>query len=152
MKSLWESSRGMKMLVEAIDSWMSIEACNWNREGELICHREDKESQLPERLRNLSITYSDVERVEKWLEKLKSHDDDQTEHSSCGGYRHSMSMQRYCTHCMHKVHKSYKYTVQRRDGVVVVVGVVVDVVVEGDSCMKKDQSVAAEKNIRRTVQ
>jgi hypothetical protein len=61
MKSLWESSRGMKMLVEAIDNWMSIEACNWNREGELDCHREDEESQLPERLRNLSITYSDVE-------------------------------------------------------------------------------------------
>jgi hypothetical protein len=35
MKSLWESSRGMKMLVEVIDSWMSIEACNWNIEGEL---------------------------------------------------------------------------------------------------------------------
>jgi hypothetical protein len=51
----------MKMLVEAIDNWMSIEACNWNKEGELICHREDKESQLPERLRNLSITYSDFE-------------------------------------------------------------------------------------------
>jgi hypothetical protein len=40
-------------------------------------------------------------------------------------------------HFMHKVHKSYKYTVQRRDGVVVVAGIVVDVV-EGDSCMKKD--------------
>jgi hypothetical protein len=45
VKSLWESSRGMKMLVEAIDSWMRIEACNWNREGELDCHREDEESQ-----------------------------------------------------------------------------------------------------------
>ena len=53
-------------------------------------------------------------------------------------------MQRYCTHCMHKVHKIYKYTVQRRDGVVFVVGVVVDVVVEGYSCMKKDKSAAAE--------
>jgi hypothetical protein len=60
MKSLWESSRGMKILVEVIDSWMSIEAYNWNREGELICHREDEESQLPERLRNLIITYSDA--------------------------------------------------------------------------------------------
>ena len=60
MKSLWESSRGMKMLVEAIDSWMSIEACNWNKEGELGCHREDKESQLPKRLRNLSRTLSDT--------------------------------------------------------------------------------------------
>jgi hypothetical protein len=52
---------------------------------------------------------------------------------------------------MHKVHKSYKYTVHRRDGVVVVAGIVVDVV-EGDSCMKKDQSVGSEKNRRRTVQ
>jgi hypothetical protein len=51
----------MKMLVEVIDNWMSIEACNWNREGELDCHREDEESQLPERLRNLRITYSDAE-------------------------------------------------------------------------------------------
>ena len=51
----------MKMLVEVIDNWMSIEACNWNREGELDCHREDEESKLPKRLRNLSITYSDVE-------------------------------------------------------------------------------------------
>ena len=54
----------MKMLVEAIDNWMRIEACNWNREGELDCHREDEESQLPERLRNLSKTPSDVERME----------------------------------------------------------------------------------------
>jgi hypothetical protein len=45
VKSLRESSRGMKMFVEAIDSWMSIEACNWSREGELNCHREDEESQ-----------------------------------------------------------------------------------------------------------
>ena len=62
-----------------------------------------------------------------------------------------MRMQRDCTHCMHKVHKIYKYKVQRRDGVVVVVGIVVDVV-EGDSCMKKDQRVTAEKNRRRIVQ
>jgi hypothetical protein len=87
---------------------MSIEACNRNREGELDCHREDEESQLLERLRNLNITYSDVERVGKWPEKLKSHDGDQTDHLSCGGYRRSVSMQRYCTHCMHKGHKSYK--------------------------------------------
>jgi hypothetical protein len=90
--------------------------------------------------------------VEKRPEKLKIHDDDQTEHSSCGGYQRGMSMQRYCMNCMHKVHKSYKYTVQRRDGVDVVVEVAMDVVVEGDSCMKKDQSEVAEKNIRRTVQ
>ena len=40
-------------------------------------------------------------------------------------------------HCMHKVHKSYKYTVQRRDGVVVVVGVDV-VVVYKDSSVSKE--------------
>ena len=110
------------MLMEVIDSWMSIVACNWNREGELICHREDEESQLPERLRNLIIIYSDAERVEKWLEKLKSHDDDQTEHLSFGGDWRGVSMQRMCTHCMYEVHRSYKYMVQRRDGVVVAVG------------------------------
>ena len=71
--------------MEEIDSWMSIVACNWNREGEIICHREDEESQLPERLRNLSITSSDAERVGKQPEKLKSHDDDQIEHSRGGG-------------------------------------------------------------------
>jgi hypothetical protein len=39
---------------------------------------------------------------------------------------------------MHKVHRSDKYMVQRRDGVAVAAGFAVDVVVEGDSCMKKD--------------
>jgi hypothetical protein len=28
VKSLWESSRGMKMFVEEIDSWMSVGASN----------------------------------------------------------------------------------------------------------------------------
>jgi hypothetical protein len=62
-------------------------------------------------------------------EKLKSHNDDQTEHSSCGGDWHGMSMQKNGAHCMHKVHRSYKYMVHRRDGVVVVVAVGVVVVV-----------------------
>ena len=53
-------------------------------------------------------------------------------------------------HFMHKVHKSYKYTVQRRDVVVFVAGIAVDVV-EGDSCMKKEKSAIAEKNRRRTM-
>ena len=61
-------------------------------------------------------------------------------------------MQRYCTHCMHKVHRRYKYTVQRRDGVVVAVGVVVVAIVEGDSCVKKEESAAAEWERRGTVQ
>jgi hypothetical protein len=38
---------------------MSVEACNYNREDELDYDREDKESRLLERLRNLSITPSD---------------------------------------------------------------------------------------------
>jgi hypothetical protein len=45
--------------VEAIDRWMSVEVCNCNRKDELDYDREDKESQLLERLRNLSITPSD---------------------------------------------------------------------------------------------
>ena len=89
--------------------------------------------------------------MEKRPEKLKNHDDDQTENLSCGGYWCSVSMQRHCTHFMHKVHKSYKYIVQRRDVVVVVVGIAMDVV-EGDSCMNKDQRETAKKNRRRTVQ
>jgi hypothetical protein len=65
----------------------------------------------------------------------------------------SGGMQRFCMHCMHKVDKSYKYIVQRRDVVVVVtVGIVVVVVVEGDSCMKKEGSAAAELNRRGCVQ
>ena len=53
---------------------------------------------------------------------------------------------------MHKMQKIYIYMVQRRDEVFVVAGVVADVVVEGDSCIKKDQSETAEKNRRRTLQ
>jgi hypothetical protein len=68
---------------------------------------------------------SDAERVGKPLEKLKSYHDDQVEHSRGGGYRNGVSMQRNCAHFMHKVYRSYKYMVQRRDEVVVAVGVVV---------------------------
>ena len=55
-------------------------------------------------------------------------------------------MQRHCEHCMHKVHMSYKYMVQRRDGgfVIVVVRVVVFVDVESDSCVKKEDCAVAE--------
>jgi hypothetical protein len=55
-------------------------------------------------------------------EKLKSCDD-QEEHSRGGGYRRGVSMQRYCAHFMHKVNRIYKYMVQRRDAVVIAVGV-----------------------------
>jgi hypothetical protein len=91
VKSLWKSSRGMNMFMEAIDNWMSIGACNWNKEGELDYHRENEESQLPERLRNIIITPNDVERVGKPPEKLKSYDDEQKENLSCGGDWHGVS-------------------------------------------------------------
>jgi hypothetical protein len=42
-----------------IDRWKSVEACNCNREDKLDFDREDEESQLRDRLRNLSITPSD---------------------------------------------------------------------------------------------
>ena len=103
------------MLVEVIDRWMSIEACNWNKEGELDCHREDEESQLPETLRNLSITSSDAERMGKWPVKLKSYDDDHLENSRGGGDWRGMSMQRNGEYCMHKMHRSYIYTRCRED-------------------------------------
>jgi hypothetical protein len=77
-------------------------------------------------------------------EKLKSRDDDQAEHLRCGGYWCGMSMKRNGEYCMHKVQRSYKYMVQRRDVVGVATGVAVDVFFEGDSCMKKDQSVVAK--------
>jgi hypothetical protein len=38
---------------------------------------------------------------------------------------------------MYEVHRSYKYMVQRRDGVVVAIGVSMVAVIEGDSCVKK---------------
>jgi hypothetical protein len=41
-------------------------------------------------------------------EKLKSHDDDQTEHSRCGGIWRGVSMQRHCEYCMHKDNRDYK--------------------------------------------
>jgi hypothetical protein len=52
-----------------------------NRKYKLDYAREDEESRLPERLRNLSMTSSDAERVGKLPEKLRSRNDDQTEHS-----------------------------------------------------------------------
>ena len=51
------------MLIEAIDRWKSVEACNCNREDELDYDREDEESRLLDRLRNLIITPSDDERI-----------------------------------------------------------------------------------------
>jgi hypothetical protein len=77
-------------------------------------------------------------------EKMKICDDVQAEHLKCGGNWHGVSMQRKGEYCMHKVHISNIYTVQRRDAGAVATGVAMDVVVEGDSCMKKEQSEVAE--------
>jgi hypothetical protein len=73
-----------------------------NRKDKLVYDKEDEESRLPERLRNLNMTSSDVERVGKPPKKLKDYHDDQTEHSTCGGDEHGMSRQRDCMHFMHK--------------------------------------------------
>jgi hypothetical protein len=51
----------------------------------LIVTEKTKSLKLPERLRNLRITYSDAGHAGEPPEKLKSHDDDQTEHSRGGG-------------------------------------------------------------------
>jgi hypothetical protein len=59
MKSLKASASGMNTFQEVIDRWKSVEAYNCNREDELDCDREDEESRLLDRLRNLSITPSD---------------------------------------------------------------------------------------------
>jgi hypothetical protein len=85
--------------------------------------------------------------VGKPPEKLKSYHDDQAEHSRGGVDWHGESMQRYCAHCMHKGHKSYKYIVQRRDEVAVAIGVCC-----GDSCVKKKESAVVELNRRGSVQ
>jgi hypothetical protein len=53
-------------------------------------------------------------------ENLKSHDDDQTEHLSCGGIWCGVSMQRHGEYCMHKDNRDYKNAKQRRDTVVAV--------------------------------
>ena len=77
-------------------------------------------------------------------EKLKSRDDDHAEHLRCVGYWRGMRMQRNGYYCMHKMHRNYIYTVQRREGLLLLLVVDVVVVGEGDSCVKKDQSEADE--------
>jgi hypothetical protein len=81
---------------------------------------------------------------EKRPEKLKRYDDDHTEHSIGGGDWRGMSMQRNGEYCMHKMHISYIYTVQRREGFLSLLEFFVVVFGEGDSCVKKEESVAAE--------
>jgi hypothetical protein len=59
MKSLKAFASGMKTVQEAIDRWKNVEAYNCNKENECDCDKEDEESRLLDRLRNLSITPSD---------------------------------------------------------------------------------------------
>jgi hypothetical protein len=89
--------------------------------------------------------------VGKHPEKLKSYDDDHTEHSRGGGDWRGLSMQRNGEYCMHKMHRSYIYTVQRREGLMLLLEFVV-VAGEGDSCVKKRESAAAELKRRGSVQ
>ena len=84
-------------------------------------------------------------------EKLKSHDDDQIEHSRGGGDWHGMSMHRNGKYFMHKMHRSYIYMVQRREGLQLLLEFVVVVVGEGDSCVKKEESAEIELHRRGTV-
>jgi hypothetical protein len=90
--------------------------------------------------------------VGKRPEKLKSYDDDHAEHSRGGGDWRGLSMQRNGEYCMHKMHRSYIYTVQRREGLLLLLEFVVIVAGEGDSCVKKKESAAAELNRRGSVQ
>jgi hypothetical protein len=85
-------------------------------------------------------------------EKLKSRDDDHAEHLRCGRDWHGMSMQKNGEYCMHKMHRRNIYTVQRREGELLLLEFVVVVVGEGDSCVKKEESAAAELNRRGSVQ
>ena len=84
----------MKTILRGTDKWMSVEVCNGSIKYKLNYAREDEESRLPERLRNLSMTSSDVERMGKPPEKLKGYHDDQTKHSRCGGDERGVSRQR----------------------------------------------------------
>jgi hypothetical protein len=49
------------VFIQTIDRWTTIGAWNCNRGNELDCDREDEDSQLLERLRNLGIMLSEDE-------------------------------------------------------------------------------------------
>jgi hypothetical protein len=91
--------------------------------------------------------------VGKRPEKLKSYDDDHAEHLRGGGDWHGMSMHRNGKYYMHKMHRSYIYTVLRRDlFLLLLLEHAMVVVIEGDSCVKKEGSATTELNRRGTVQ
>jgi hypothetical protein len=51
------------VFIQIIDRWKIVGAWNCNRGNELDYDREDEDSQLLERLRNLSIMLSEDERM-----------------------------------------------------------------------------------------
>jgi hypothetical protein len=51
------------VFIQTIDRWKTVGAWNCNRGNELDCDREDEDSQLLERLRNLGIMLSEDERM-----------------------------------------------------------------------------------------
>jgi hypothetical protein len=63
-----------------------------------------------------------------------------------------MSMQRNGEYCMHKMHRSYIYMVQRREGMLLLLEYAMVAIIEGDSCVKKEGSATDELNRRGTVQ
>jgi hypothetical protein len=85
-------------------------------------------------------------------EKLKSHDDDHAEHSRGGGIWHGVSMQRHLEYFMHNMHRSYIYTVQRREALLLLLEFVGIVAGEGDSCVEKKESASVELNRRGSMQ
>ena len=109
MKSLKASSSGMKTIQEAIDRWKSVEACNCNREDEIDYDREDEESWLVDRLRNLSITPNDDGHM-----GLTTREAEDLQWWS-GRALDMTSIQKHCAYGMHKVHKDYKNAEKRRD-------------------------------------
>jgi hypothetical protein len=71
----------------------------------------------------------------------------------CGGDWHGMGMQRNGEYCMNKMHGSYIYTWCREEkGLLLLLEFVVVVVGEGDSCVKKEESAAAELHRRGTME
>ena len=48
-----------RLFIEVIDRWKSIVGYNYNREDDLDYDREDEESRLLDRLRNLNIILND---------------------------------------------------------------------------------------------
>jgi hypothetical protein len=60
MKSLQASSSERRLFLEWIDRWMGIEAIIEIEKVSSTVTKKTKSLKLPERLRNLSITYSDA--------------------------------------------------------------------------------------------